>query len=515
MKKLFVSTLILFISLISFSQITFQKTYGDGTLSSEIGNSVQQTNDAGYIIAGSTQSFGAGDYDAYLIRTDYNGDILWTKTYGSTANEKAYSIQQTTDGGYIIAGYNEPRINLIRTDSIGNLLWTKKYYAPFGDDVLGYSVQQTMEGGYIISGVIVTGFGQGPSYIYLIKTDSTGNLTWTKIFDGASYLGQSSTQQTTDGGYIITGSAVISGSGDEDFYLIKTDTIGNLVWAKTYGGANNDVSWFGGQTIDGGYIIAGQTESFGLGNFDVYLIKTDSIGDTLWTKTLGTTDFEAAYCIYQTPDSGYIISGKNNSKGYLLKTDASGNPLWSKRYDAFYNDFANSVCATSDGGYIVAGYGFYPSSSEVYLIKTDSLGNSGCNQINITTIATSPPTQVITPFVTVTSGGSFFTPSIIVGSGGIDTTLCATLGIHSAIQNSQSGISIFPNPSSSNFIISFERTILKGQVEILNILGENVFLNNIFSESKKEINLKNISSGIYFVKVFDGEKSYCKKIIVE
>ncbi len=421
MKKfLFIASLLLFV-IISNAQITFQKTYG-GT-GDDRGYFVQQTTDGGFIITGYTSSFGAGMGDFYLIKTDINGDTLWTKTFGGTS----------LDGG-------------------------------------GESVQQTAEGGYIIVGATLS-FGTGNFDIYLIKTDTSGDILWTKTFGGINDDESFSVQQTNDGGYIICGNTESFGAGDYDTYLIKTDANGDSIWTKTFGGIFNDLSYSGRQTSDGGYIILGSTWGFGAGNRDIYLIKTDSLGNSLWSKTFGGTGTDTEGSIQQSTDGGYIITGFTNNFGA--------------------------------GGY-----------ADAYLIKTDSLGNSGCNQGNPATIVSIPSTQETNPTFTVTSPPTIVTaPATFVSSGGITTTLCTSVGIKEISPPYLFQIS--PNPSAGNIIISFDITIINGNVEILNILGENIFSVNIVNESKKEINLKNISDGIYFVKVFDGEKSYCKKLIVE
>src|SRR5258705_526125 len=232
-KRLFILIFLLSASLYSTSQITFQKTYG-GT-NQDKGYSIEQTNDGGYIITGMTMSFGAGSEDVYLIKTDTNGDIIWDRSFGGTGLDRALSVQQTNDGGYIIAG-------------------------------------------------TTLSFGAGDNDVYLIKTNAIGNMVWRKTFGGTGLDAGYSVQQTNDGGYIIAGESQSFGEG---VYLIKTNANGNIMWTKTYGGGAGEWGQSIRQTNDGGYIIAGTTLSFGAGNFDFYLIKTDSIGDTLWTKTFG------------------------------------------------------------------------------------------------------------------------------------------------------------------------------------------------------------------------------------
>jgi hypothetical protein len=350
------------------------RTYGGANLN--YGFSVQQTADGGYIIAGYTDSFGAGGFDVYVIKTNSYGDTLWTKTYGGSEDDKGYSVQQTTDGGYIIVGNSESfgggdaNIYLIKTDANGDTMWTKTYGGS-GDD-RGRSVQQTTDGGYIIAGDT---YISGQTYVILIKTDANGSTTWIEYYGGASYDWGHSVQQTTDGGYIIAGITDSFGAGNYDVYLIKTDANGDTLWTKTYGGTGYDYGLSVQQTTDDGYVIAGRTRSFGSGQEDVYLVKTNSNGDTLWTKTYGGEDADYGYSVQQTTDGGYVIAGYTNSSGasyidvYLIKTDANGDTLWTKTYGGSNNDIAHSVQQTIDCGYIIAGYTLSFGGLDVYLIR--------------------------------------------------------------------------------------------------------------------------------------------------
>ena len=349
----------------------WEKTFG-GT-GDDYGYSVQQTTDGGYIITGTTESFGNGGSDVYLIKTDVNGDSLWTKTFGGIDSDRGHSIQQTTDGGYIITGSTTSFGNggfdvyLIKTDGSGNEQWTKTFGGTNGDE--GFSVQQTTGGGYIITGYTVSFLGSRD--VYLIKTDGNGDSLWTKTFGGTDHtVGGRSVQQTTDGGFIIT--------GHKNFivYLMKTDGNGDSLWTKTFGGIG-DWGFSVQQTTDGGYIITGNITSFGNGGSDVYLIKTDGNGDSLWTKTFGGTDHTVGgRSVQQTTDGGFIITGHKNFIVYLMKTDGNGDSLWTKTFGGI-GDWGFSVQQTTDGGYIITGdtESFGNGYKDVYLIKTDGNGN--------------------------------------------------------------------------------------------------------------------------------------------
>jgi hypothetical protein len=283
-------------------------------------------------LAGYTSSFGAGGYDIFLIKTDENGNIVWTKTYGGAGGDFSYFVQQTSDGGYIVAGGTNSfgagglDIFLIKTYADGNIIWAKTYRGT-GDD-WARSVHQTSDGGYILAGA-TNSFGAGGYDILLIKTDANGNIIWTKTYGGTNYEDAYFVQQTSDGGYIVAG--VTNSFGVGDIFLIKTDANGNIIWTKTYGGTNYDYAYSVQQTSDGGYIVAGYTSSFGAGDYDIFLIKTDANGNIIWTKTYRGTDDEQAYSVQQTFDGGYSVAGRTRSFGagswdaFLIKTDVNGN----------------------------------------------------------------------------------------------------------------------------------------------------------------------------------------------
>ena len=279
MKKLLL--ILLCLPMIGLGQ-GWEKIFGG--IDEHYGFSVQQTTDGGYIICGYKQFFGNGNRDVYLIKTDGSGTEQWTKTFGGTSWDDGMSVQQTTDGGYIITGKTASFGNgdwdvyLIKTDGSGTEQWGQTFGGTDGDQ--GYSVQQTTDGGYIITGS-TRSFGNGSSDVYLIKTDGSGTEQWSQTFGGIEGDGGNSVQQTTDGGYIITGS-IFSSIGIEDVYLIKTDASGIEEWSQAYGGLDMDVGTSVQQTTDGGYIICGSSHSFGNGyNFRpaVYLIKTDGSGN--------------------------------------------------------------------------------------------------------------------------------------------------------------------------------------------------------------------------------------------
>jgi len=386
MRKLILTALVLALTGSAFAQQRWQRTYG-GT-SYDAGMSVKQTFDGGYIVVGNTSVMPWGYL--YLVKVDSLGDTLWTRRYG-TFGADGNCVQQTSDTGYIIVGdkgdYNlNPHVYLLKTNAQGDTLWTRTYGGSGSE--FGWCVQQTRDGGYIISGE-TSSFGAGGEDVYLIKTDAHGDTLWTRTYGGIyDDYGGKSVQQTYDGGYIVAGATYSFGPGILNYpnvYLIKTNSQGDTVWTRWYGGDNWDEGWCVLQTPDSCYIVAGMTGSGGAGGGDVYLIKTDAQGDTLWTKTYGGTQREDGHFVQQTRDGGFILTGDTWSYGagnedvYLVKTNAQGDTLWSKTFGGVNDDEGWCVQQTQDSGYIVTGYtkSFGAGLTDVYLIKTDANGPSG------------------------------------------------------------------------------------------------------------------------------------------
>ena len=379
---------------------SWNKTFG-GTATDK-GYSAQQTTDGGYIIAGETYSYGAGDVDIWLIKTDSNGNELWHRTFGGAEadNLDRGSVRQTSDGGYIITGYtksfavgDEADVWLIKTDANGIELWDRTFSG--AGLSWGHSVQQTPDGGYIIAGRTIPQEGARAD-AWLIKTNASGTEEWNRTFgtDACEYA--ASVQRTVDGGYIMTGRTTSYGAGEADVWLIKTDSDGNEEWNKTFGGATYDYGYSVRQTTDGGYVIAGSTN----GRNDIWLIKTDSNGTEDWTSVFGGLSKDEGYSVQQTADGGYIVTGYTSSYGtagsadvWLIKTDSGGNEEWNMTPGGAGDDRGCIVQQTADDGYIVAGYtnSFGAGSDDVWLIK---LSQPGAEVIDLLTVDLQPPGTV-------------------------------------------------------------------------------------------------------------------------
>ena len=379
----------LFLSLLSVSTAAalepgdtlWTRTYGTQSGSDYV-FCVQQTTDGGYVMAGRYGPLVSG-YDAWLIKTDADGDTLWTRRYGGVDEDCAYSVEQTADGGYILAGWTNSfgagswDVYVVRTDANGDTLWTRTFGGSSTDRA--YYAQETTWGGYIIAGETYS-FGAGSYDLYLIRTDQHGNAEFARTYGGTERDHGYCVRQTADDGFIIAGRTESFGAGGSDVYLVKTESHGDTLWTRTYGGGGTDRVGEGRciqQTDDGGYILGGWTNSFGAGADDVYLIKTDASGGTVWTQVYGGTDYDQAYAAYQLSDGGYIFAGYSISFGpasfdvYVLRTNAGGDTLWTRAYGGANADVGRSVQETTDGSYIVAAYSstFGPGGYDAWLLK--------------------------------------------------------------------------------------------------------------------------------------------------
>jgi len=316
---------------------------------------------------------------------------MWSKTFGGTNNDQVSSLVKTSDGRFALAGFTysfgvgPSDFWLIKTDESGNVEWNQTYGG--ADYDLGSSLVQTSDGGFALAGETES-FGAGLADFWLVKTDEYGNMEWSRTYGGVGRDSANSLVQTSDGGYAIAGDTFSFGAGEDDIWLVKTDGSGNMQWNRTYGGGQSDWGRSVVQTDDGGYAIAGRTWSFGTGGLsDLWLIKTDGSGNVEWNQTYGGTGNDGAYSLVETSNGGFVLAGYTSSYGagnydfWLVKTDGSGNMQWNHTYGGTGYDLANSLVQTSDGGYALAGgtrsLGF--GNSDVWLVKTDDSGNMEWN----------------------------------------------------------------------------------------------------------------------------------------
>jgi uncharacterized delta-60 repeat protein len=363
--------------------------------------SVQQTSDGGYIVAGETYSFGAHLRDIWVLKLDPRGAVVWQKTYSLVSDDYARSVQQTSDGGYVVAGFIAAGLTgplsggyfdawVLKLDPSGAVVWQKTYGGSSYD--WAWSIQQTSDGGYIVGGNTES-FGAGDIDAWVLKLDSNGSIVWQKTYGESEYDWASSVKATSDGGYVVAGDTYSLAQDNYDVRVLKINSAGSITWQNTYGGTGNDYAYSVQQTTDGGYVVAGHTDSFGEGFGDFWVVKLDSSGSVEWQKTYGQSgNYDWAYSVQQTSDEGYVVAGytfpmsrwyigsqyagkpssdfsgvdhtevaKSNpvvrdiGNFLLLKLAHDGFVEWEKAYGGKGDSRAYSVQQTADEGYVVAG----------------------------------------------------------------------------------------------------------------------------------------------------------------
>ena len=388
---------------------TFLTTVG-GT-GADYGTSVAQTQDGGFIVTAVTNSLGAGSDDFLLSKFASNGTLSWTKTVGGVGDDRAYSVQLTQDGGYIVTGHTYSAgagisdAFLAKFTSTGTLSWAKTLGGALNEG--GLSAQQTQDGGYFLAGGIAS-LGAGGNDFLLAKFTSSGTLSWAKTLGGANSEYINSAMQTQDGGFIVLGPTNTFGAGPDNILLAKFTSTGTLSWTKTLGGLANENGYAVQQTLDGGYIVTGYTDSFGAGGADVLLAKFTSTGTLSWAKTLGGAGSDVGNSVQETGDGGFIITGsvtgfgRGNSDLLIAKFTSTGTLSWAKILGGTGDEVGNSIQKTQDGGFVVGGFtnSFGSVGNHILLAKLDSNGHiSHCNAVQ----SINPTVTDITGSITVTS----------------------------------------------------------------------------------------------------------------
>lgn len=383
--------------------IQWQKNYG-GSASEQAWN-LQQTADGGYVMIGSTVSsdidvtLNHGLSDCWVVKINSTGSIEWQKTYGGSNYETGFCIRQTADGGFVFVGttwssdgdvlsnHGVVDIWVVKLNTTGNIEWQKTYGGTSADEA--YAIDLTTDGGYIVAGGTQSSngdvtFNHGVEDYWLIKLNSTGGIQWQKTYGGNNHERAVSVHQTTDGGYIMAGTSRTPNNGDvtgnhgvEDFWVVKTNSVGTLEWQNSYGGDDVENAYSICQTSDGGYIVAGHTYSsngditFYRAFGDYWVVKLNSTGSIQWQKTYGGGDFDDALSVCQTPDGGYLVAGTSCSNDgditgdhdsgpvisdyWLVKLNATGTIEWQKALGGTADDHAFFAQPTADGGYVITG----------------------------------------------------------------------------------------------------------------------------------------------------------------
>jgi len=346
----------------------------------DVGNSVIETKNGGLVVVGRTNSFGAGGRDGWLISTDSKGRERWNETFGGPGDDEAMAVLETSDGGLIFAGGTNSRgagdfdAWLTKTDPKGGEIWNRTLGGSGYD--WAYSLDKTGDGGYVVVGETES-FGAGGKDAWLVKTDAEGDELWNRTYGGANDDGGRSAKETDDGGYIIAGFTESFGAGGSDLWLLKTDSEGKEVWNVTYGGSRDDVGESVQQTAGGGYVAAGGASAPLDGEAsagDAWLIITDPDGKAIRGKifSVGDSGRDIATAVQATADGGYIIGGWSSVGGlysWLLKTDGWGTKEWDITFGESGREEGSSVLAAEDGGYVTCGWTIDSGNADLMIAK--------------------------------------------------------------------------------------------------------------------------------------------------
>jgi hypothetical protein len=524
---LLISIFMLFGIMEPFGQIQFQMTVGSTQY--EYANTIIQTADGGYVLSGSIQQV-TGYYNMYIVKLSPTGTLQWTRTIGEANQEHGNVIIQTTDGGYMVAGgtasfgAGDYDMYIVKLDFSGGVQWAKTIGGSSIDEAC--SIVQTTDGGYIAAGSTIS-FGAGGYDVYIVKLAASGTLQWSRTIGGSSFDEAYSIVQATDGGYVFAGETTSFGATGGDMYIVKLDASGTPQWSRTIGGSTSEDAFSIIQAADGGLVITGITNSFGAGGFDTYIVKLNSSGMLQWSKTIGGTGDDYGYSVKQTIEGGYIMAGFTYSFGatsgdmYIVKLDNSGIPQWSKTIGGSSFDEAFSIIQTTDGGYAAGGYAFGPANGNMYIVKFDSAGNTCGNGTNPASLSGTSGTANLQASIVTNPTSSVTSPVPSTSTSGTVTTICITAiqPLSNLIPSSFELYQNYPNPFNPMTKLKFQMP--KSGIAVLTVydaLGKvvQVLVNQELSAGTYEVDFdgSNLTSGVYYYRLNTGDYYTAKKMIL-
>jgi hypothetical protein len=476
----------------------FQRIYG--TPAEETGGIVQQTSDGGYLLSGTIDHSQAGQgMDFLLVKTDVNGDTLWTRYYGTQTDNLLTCVEQTSDGGYILSGstrtpaYYIDSVLVIKTDGAGSVQWSKSY--AFSGGING-GVHETT-GGYYIAGTCDSIPGGSPSYPLLAKLDATGTISWMKKYRIPAYRFYSdvSFRELSTGDCLLASTATYGG-GLYDIVLIKTDTSGNPLWVEQYDKGQYDICGNICEAANGDIVVCGTSHN-NISQYGMLLMRVGApSGNLLWSFSY-SSGYEPVG-IAEMANGDFVVPGGLNWQAGCARVSSSGTIAWARTYSS--SNFLLSFDQTVDGGFALGGYVYLGiDSGSLYLIKTDSLGNSGCNDgmFNITGTAETMTTFSASPVVF--SGGSQQITPVAISSGLFVTDPCP-VGVE---ETSVAAFTAFPNPFTDHVTLDFGSFPLNhAQLILTDLSGREVYRQPVTS-SQVLIVRNGLASGVYFYRFSD------------
>ncbi|MEO8085804.1 MAG: T9SS type A sorting domain-containing protein [Bacteroidota bacterium] len=482
--------------------------------------------------------------------------IQWAHSFGGSLQDFARCVHQTTDGGFIMAGYTDSHDSdvtgfhgttnfddywVVKTDSLGTLQW-QKCLGGTGHD-FGYSIAQGIDGGYAITGSSDSQDGDlstfwGSTDCWLAKLDAGGNLQWQKTLGGTGSDAGHCIQATADGGYIIAATYTYVDTANnlnENYWIVKIDSLGTLQWQHLYGGSSPENAWFIMPTFDQGYIVAGTSSSNdsnvtgNKGGTDCWILKIDSVGEIQWEKSYGSHVNDYCFSITQTKDGGFIFIAQPQGHDsdvscvgfrdyWLVKLDPSGNMQWQQCFGGSGYDQGYSVIQSSDGGYVVAGFSNSIDGdvtgnhgADYWIIKTDSIGNLEWQKC----LGGSSSGETARSIEETSDGGFIVGGDARSNNGDVTDhrglsgvedfwlVKLAPLGLSVPVQEEKE-FTVYPNPAKESLQLAIpmatENSLQNRTLRILNLIGEEMMAVKVDAEPTT-INVKNLASGMYFVAV--------------
>ncbi|HQX31110.1 MAG: T9SS type A sorting domain-containing protein [Flavobacteriales bacterium] len=487
---------------LSHSQ-TFKNSIEDAN-----GRAIANTADGGFVLAGINWTHSVTG-DMYLVRTNANGEVQWSRTFGGSERDYCAAVEETNDGGSMMVGSTESfgalgrDVYVVKTNTTGNVLWSRTYGGPYDDD--GSAMVLTSDGGAIIAGTAVT--TSDPSTgasAYVIRIDASGDTLWTNTYDTGSGNGASWICPASGGGYLISGTMGLTSPLINGMMLIRIDDNGIVVWSKTTDTLLAD-AFSCASTSDGGFIVAGRV------GVAACLLRLSSDGDLMWSNMYYKQNCSnKAYSVRELADGGFVFSGDTDLHAWLVRTDASGELVWQYTYAETYKNY-NQVVITNNGGFAVGGEIVEPTVQGMLHLRTDADGSTTCLPKTPPIIVEIPAFALSAPLVSVGSFGAVRIPNTVVGEGSERVELCPTFTGTQDIESTQR-ISLFPNPVTNEFTIKAELNVIA--LEIVDHTGRMVrIVNWIHGQNKVDVN--ELSPGHYLLRMIHREGSSIASFVKE
>lgn len=526
--------LLIFLVLPGFlnAQIRFQHRFGG--VSYDDAQDIIQTADDGFITCGTTETYGAGLSDILVVKTNDSGVVQWSKAYGSPGAEFGVGIKKDPSGGYILVGNTfglsadtlTDDFLLIKINNNGTVLWAKTYGGPENDEAHALDVMP--DSGFVIAGTTSSYGNVSAQAGYVVRTDKNGNLLWSKAITQNSDQQLFAVDATDDGGCVVAGYTYVSGLRLFDIFMAKMNSNGGKQWVKRYGGSSFEQALSVQQASTGGFVVGGFTSSFGTGQEDVFVMRTDDAGNKVSFFTYGTSESERARSIHWSYSNEVVIAGNIKVIGpfglidnnLLIKTDTNGLVNWSKTFGPSQNiSYAYSTTICSDGGFAMAGVtgGFGAQLNDLYLVRTNYLGGSGCNQSNLQLFSSSYAPTDSTGGV-FSNGGVEATVTPIKTNVSIDTyIICNSTGVGVEEMEISERPVIFPNPSTGLVSLMFREPLHAGaSITIHNVKGQLLKVIQADSYARNlTIELNGIPDGFYILGIPGAAGSSFQKLIIQ